>query len=191
MKTYSFAEPFTVASGPDSASGYPAKIFNKLVPGVCAFLATSGALTTPNSRQEKAADASIFLQENRTDFRDTTALKDNGGFISREVKSGTANERFPTSAVTSPVKHLSDLPQQYLVKKFLEDMGFPPDRHAQTVDGSTVFEYFHRGLASIDIYPNGEIILIISRGEIDDVHEFGLTDLPRITARLRDAGFAS
>ena len=77
----------------------------------------------------------------------------------------------------------------HLVAKFLKADGISPRRIEQTADGSTLLQYGRRGSTCVDVFPNGDVIVIIGQGKIDNVYEFDLTELPKVAELLRNAGF--
>jgi hypothetical protein len=77
----------------------------------------------------------------------------------------------------------------YLVANFLKADGVTPRRVQQTEDGSILIEYGRRGSTCVDVFPNGDVVVIIGRGKVDNVYEFDLTELPKVADLLRDAGF--
>ena len=72
------------------------------------------------------------------------------------------------------------------VSNFLSDAGFPPDRKGTTTDGSELLEYFKRGQKRIvDVYPDGEVIVILSNRGVDEVYEFSVVELNQIVDLLK------
>ena len=75
------------------------------------------------------------------------------------------------------------------VAELLESLrlaGLVPDRRSVTADGSILFEFFSPDVAGVDIYPNGEAIVVIREGNVDHVHELLVSDTERIVALLKD-----
>jgi hypothetical protein len=79
----------------------------------------------------------------------------------------------------------------HLVANYLSSQGAIPKRMQNTSDGSTLLEYFRwRKSACVDVFPNGEVVVVIGKRKIDNIYEFDLSELPKVAELLRDAGFA-
>jgi hypothetical protein len=79
----------------------------------------------------------------------------------------------------------------HLVADYLSSQGAIPKRMQNTSDGSTLLEYFRwRKSACVDVFPNGEVVVVIGKRKIDNIYEFDLSELPKVAELLRDAGFA-
>ena len=75
------------------------------------------------------------------------------------------------------------------VEMALIEHGAPPDRQI-TTDDSTVFEFFGEyANAMVDVYDDGEIVLIIHSDTVRDCYEATLDQVELIARRLKDGGF--
>ena len=63
-----------------------------------------------------------------------------------------------------------------------------PSRVRSTSDGSELFEFFGSTNACVDVYPNGDVVIIIAKGEIDEYYELKASDFGLIIKILNDAG---
>lgn len=67
------------------------------------------------------------------------------------------------------------------VLKALNQLGLHPSRIGKTVDGSSLFQFTEEGRKRIvDVYPTGEIVVIVREGEVDNVFELDGDELPLI-----------
>jgi hypothetical protein len=64
--------------------------------------------------------------------------------------------------------------------------GLIADRRNKTVDGSILLEFITGRKACVDIYPTGEIVVIVKESGSDNVFEFGIADIDRILELVRD-----
>lgn len=74
---------------------------------------------------------------------------------------------------------------------FLKQNGLTPTRKTSTADGSMLMQFLGAGHACVDVYPNGDLIVMIRTGEVDEIHELTWQDSDRIVALLKDAGVAA
>ncbi|MFT5465998.1 MAG: hypothetical protein ACI8UO_001095 [Verrucomicrobiales bacterium] len=64
--------------------------------------------------------------------------------------------------------------------------GFEPDRSDETADGSTLFQFFGPVEICVDLYSNGDLIVVVDEQEKSSVHELRFEDLPRAVEILRE-----
>jgi hypothetical protein len=60
------------------------------------------------------------------------------------------------------------------------------DRRSNTTDGSVLLQYLSGRKACVDVYPTGEIIVIVKQDGINNVFELDVSDLPQILNLVRD-----
>jgi hypothetical protein len=73
-----------------------------------------------------------------------------------------------------------------IVLESLRHAGLSPDRRSVTSDGSVLFEFLSFPVAGVDIYPNGEAIVVVRDGQVDSIQEFVVSDTERIVAVLKN-----
>ncbi|MDB6154769.1 MAG: hypothetical protein JWL90_3222 [Chthoniobacteraceae bacterium] len=74
------------------------------------------------------------------------------------------------------------------IRNSLQRAGFLPDRIGITTDGSYLMQYLSKTHACVDVYPSGEVILIIRKNDVDSVYDMRITELKQIATLLKDAG---
>ena len=74
-----------------------------------------------------------------------------------------------------------------VVSEFLNENGFAPKVAGRTPDGSTLFQQPGKQNAYVDLYPNGEMIVVVRKPEGDEIHELTFEDTDRMIQILRDA----
>jgi hypothetical protein len=63
-----------------------------------------------------------------------------------------------------------------------------PSRKAVTIDGSVLLEYLDGRNVSVDIYPNGDLVVMKQEGSHRKIHELKWTHLDRIPGLFADGG---
>lgn len=74
-----------------------------------------------------------------------------------------------------------------LVSELLNESGFAPKVSSTTADGSMLFQQPGKKNAYVDLYPNGEMIVVVRNPEVDEIHELSFEDTDRMIQLLRDA----
>jgi hypothetical protein len=64
--------------------------------------------------------------------------------------------------------------------------GVTPDRRHQTKDGSILLEFLTGRRACVDIYPTGEMVVIVRKKRRDNVFALGIANVDRIIELVRD-----
>ena len=64
--------------------------------------------------------------------------------------------------------------------------GITVDRRNMTADGSVLMEFLSGRQACVDVYPTGEIVVIVTENGRDNVFELGISDTNRIVELVRD-----
>lgn len=64
--------------------------------------------------------------------------------------------------------------------------GLVADRKQKTDDDSLLYEFFNTHRAVVDIYPTGEIVVIVKSNGLSNVFELGVQDINRIVELVRD-----
>jgi hypothetical protein len=98
---------------------------------------------------------------------------------------------FPGMPVASPIalRPLHEIAAEEaseIVLDSLRHAGLSPDRRTVTSDGSVLFEFLSPRVAGVDIYPNGEAIVVVRDGATDHIHELVVSDTEHIVALLKD-----
>jgi hypothetical protein len=73
-----------------------------------------------------------------------------------------------------------------LITSRLKSEGLHIDRESLTADGSVLLQFLSDQERCVDIYPNGDIVVVVRNGETDEVYELRLPDLGMIVALLKD-----
>lgn len=74
------------------------------------------------------------------------------------------------------------------VESLLDANNFKPDRISTTADNSRLFQFNSQRVALVDVYPNGEVIVVVPNGEFDDSYELTVEDSEILVSIMRDAG---
>ena len=99
---------------------------------------------------------------------------------------------FPASANTSTIG-ASVAEMSVVVTNLLAAHNLHPDRTSVTGDGSHLLQFFKHPTveAGVDIFPNGDIVVIVRKNGQSRIFEAALSDLPKVPALLVDAGIAA
>jgi hypothetical protein len=73
------------------------------------------------------------------------------------------------------------------VEESLSRAGLAPYKQGITGDGSWLMQFNGEVVACVDVYPSGEIVVLIERGEVDELYELGPDDLDLIASLLNPA----
>jgi hypothetical protein len=71
------------------------------------------------------------------------------------------------------------------VKQSLQSNGLNPDRVGLTADNSVLFSFFNPKRC-VDVYPGGEIVVMVRDGDIQNIFELAEEDLPMVIDLIRD-----
>ena len=105
-------------------------------------------------------------------------------FRSRRHRSGYLEyERFGTPPSSLRERAATEAAEQVL--KALEAARLYPDRRSFTTDGSLLIQFLSEPVSGVDVYPNGDAIVIIRDGDVDHVHELTAGDGERIVGLLK------
>jgi len=74
-----------------------------------------------------------------------------------------------------------------VVSKALDRAFLRPDRVSITSDGSALFQFLCENTVGVDVYPSGEVVVLIRDGGVTHVHELDLRDIKRIIDLVRHA----
>lgn len=77
------------------------------------------------------------------------------------------------------------------LEKLLASNGFRPSRSDRTTDGSVLFQFLGKMRACVDLYPHGELIVVVRQSSQDEIHELQFEDSEQMIRLLRDAHVAS
>jgi hypothetical protein len=66
--------------------------------------------------------------------------------------------------------------------------GLKVSRVGRTSDRSVLFQFLEKTKACVDLYPNGELIVVVRHSNKDEVHELDYADAAKAIEILRDAG---
>lgn len=135
--------------------------------GFCKLFAASSltAQTTPISNQ-----VSVF------DFVETTEV--------------VCSNSFTEEIATTEPKALTHNGAANLVRAMLSEHKIIPDREGITADGSFLFQFLGKSKACVDLYPDGELIVLLKGNDIDEIHELSFNDFQRTVELLKNAGVA-
>src|SRR5260370_41000855 len=135
---------------------------------LAALTSTSGMALTPGQ-----PSATAYL-----------AFEDDACGVTRFDRRG-----FPALATTARWQaSVGDMSQ--IITATLAKHQLSPDRTSITGDGSHLLQFFRNAdvEGGVDIFPNGDIVVIIRKAGISTVFEIALTDLQRVPVLLLDAG---
>lgn len=105
-----------------------------------------------------------------------------------EVVNQTGNPDRPPAAADTTRRGLSFEEANQSISCLLARNGMTPDRRGLTADGSALFQFLNRSKACIDLYPSGEMAVVIRKSDIDEIHELRFEDAFRMIELLKDAG---
>lgn len=74
-----------------------------------------------------------------------------------------------------------------VVESILREENLIPDRRSITTDNSVVFEFITSRQACVDVYPNGEIVIILRENGVDNIYELDLSNRRRMINLLSHA----
>ena len=77
------------------------------------------------------------------------------------------------------------------LEQLLARSGFKPSSSDRTADGSILFQFLGKVRACVDLYPHGEMIVVVRQSSRDEIHELQYEDSDRMIQLLRDAAAAS
>ncbi|MEI7451410.1 MAG: hypothetical protein WCJ75_17510 [Desulfomonile sp.] len=63
-----------------------------------------------------------------------------------------------------------------------------PSRVHETVDGSELIQFLGAAKACVDVYPNGDVIVIVEKGENDEYYSLKTEDALLVASILKNAG---
>ena len=80
-----------------------------------------------------------------------------------------------------------------IIINLLAKHGLAPDRVSTTGDGSRLLQFFrNRDIeAGVDVFPNGDIVVIIRRDRVSRIYETTANDLQTVPLLLMNAGVAA
>jgi hypothetical protein len=80
-----------------------------------------------------------------------------------------------------------------LLSKALAKHGLYPDRSSITGDGSRLLQFFKSPNVEggIDIFPNGDVVVIIRKNDVSTIYETAPNDLENVPLLLKNAGVVS
>ena len=90
------------------------------------------------------------------------------------------------SASTEP-KALSHAEAAEAFAQLLANEGFKPSSVERTADESILFQFLGKNRACIDLYPSGELIVLVRKTNRDEIHELEFADSDRAIKLLQDA----
>ena len=65
-------------------------------------------------------------------------------------------------------------------------IGLRPDRISQTSDGSILLQFLRQRTACVDVYPSGDVVVIVRNGETDNIYELACHELKEIAGLLKN-----
>lgn len=95
-----------------------------------------------------------------------------------------------SSASTRPRAFTHQEAAQALAQLLAKE-GFKPSRVEKTGDQSILFQFLGKTRACIDLYPSGELIVLVRKVNRDEIHELEYADTDRAIKLLQDAGVTS
>ena len=99
--------------------------------------------------------------------------------------------RFTCDSASTEPRALTHKEATAALAKFLADEGFKATRLDYTSDQTALFQFLGRTKACVDLYPNGDLIVVIRQKGQDEVHELQYGDANLAIQLLRDAGVIS
>ena len=114
--------------------------------------------------------------------------------VDQGVLSATANldlAQFKRDSASTEPKALNLEEASQALARMLAKEGLIPTRVGHTADQSILFQFLGNINACIDLYPSGELIVLIRKINRDEVHELEYTDSDRAIKLLQDAGVVS
>lgn len=72
------------------------------------------------------------------------------------------------------------------IQVYLAKQGLVADRRSKTRDGSVLLQFLTGRRSCVDVYPTGEIVVVATENDVDNIFELAITDLPRICELVRD-----
>jgi hypothetical protein len=111
--------------------------------------------------------------------------------FSDAVSTSTVSIQYeePVYANTAP-KALTHTEAATIIRQVLLQNGLTPNRESTTSDGSTLFQFIGNSKACVDFYPEGDLIVLLKKDAVDEIHELLFEDSERMIELLKDAGVA-
>jgi hypothetical protein len=108
--------------------------------------------------------------------------------------SATANfdlDAFSCQSASTKPKAFTHGEAADALRQLLAKNGFNPSRIERTADDSILFQFLGKVRACIDLYPNGELIVVLRQSGRDEIHELQYEDSDRLIHLMRDAAVTS
>lgn len=75
------------------------------------------------------------------------------------------------------------------VEAIVKFHSFAVDRKSETEDGGLLFEFLKEDVrACVEVFPNGDLVIIVNKDGPADLYEFTIDDVGSIPSILKDAG---
>jgi hypothetical protein len=123
----------------------------------------------------------------RHDFLKLCNVDQNGLSATADLNLG----RFHCDSASTEPKALNHEEAGQALVQLLTKEGFEPSRVERTADQSILFQFLGKNRACIDLYPSGELIVLVRKTDRDEIHELEFADSDRAIQLLHDAGIAS
>ncbi len=101
-----------------------------------------------------------------------------------ETCSNCASQK---SVSSSEVLSIPDCPKD-TIHAYLNLHKLIPSRVHETEDGSELIQFLGAVNACVDVYPNGDVVVIVEKGDIDEYYSLKVDDAMLVTSILRNAG---
>ena len=93
----------------------------------------------------------------------------------------------PATAATAKVGFTVDEAADS-IQSFLAREGMIVDRIVTTGDGSRLLQFLGSNKACVDVYPAGDVVVLIRKAGVDNIYELALKDVNIAVRLLKDAG---
>ena len=90
-----------------------------------------------------------------------------------------------SSGSTLTIRDLKPIPA---FEAFAKAEGFQPTGWSVTSDDSKLFEFIGKVKVGVDVYPTGEVVVIVRKDVGTDYFEYHISRLDRILEKLNDVG---
>jgi hypothetical protein len=114
--------------------------------------------------------------------------------VDQNVLSATADldlKQFHCDSASTEPKALNHEEAGQALARLLAKEGFNPSRVGRTAEQSILFQFLGKTRACIDLYPTGELIVLVRKTNRDEIHELEYADSDRAIKLLQDAGVNS
>jgi hypothetical protein len=110
-----------------------------------------------------------------------------------DISSFTRSDVGPSPSISNTVGlRPSIIELTALLSNALAKYGLHPDRSSITGDGSRLLQFFSEPTveAGVDIFPNGDVVVIIRKNGVTTIYETAPNDFEKVPLLLKNAGVA-